>query len=72
MNQDTGRKIIEIQQAALEDEFYKALLQEYEPISRKFIRVLGEMAPEHREALEDYFGVTGAMHLRLLELAIER
>ena len=72
MNQDTGRTIIEIQRAALEDEFYKELLAEYEPISRRFIQAIQEMAPEHREALEDYFGITGAMHLRLMEMAIER
>ena len=72
MNQVTGTKIIQIQKAALEDPFYKKLLAEYEPISRRFIQAIQEMAPEHREALEDYFGITGAMHLRLMEMAIER
>ena len=72
MNQETGKKIIQIQKAALEDKFYQELLAEYEPISQRFVRAMEEMAPEHRSALEDYFGVTGAMHLRLLEMAIER
>ena len=72
MDQVTGHKIIQIQKAALEDEFYKELLAEYEPISHRFVQALQEMSPEHRAALEDYFGVTGAMHLRLLEMAIER
>lgn len=72
MNQDTGRMIIQIQQASLDDEFYKELLAEYEPISQRFAEAVRAMDPAHREALEDYFGITGAMHLRLLELAIER
>ena len=72
MDQITGNKIIQLQKAALEDEFYKELLAEYEPISQRFVQAMEEMAPEHRTALEDYFGITGAMHLRLLEMAIER
>ena len=72
MNQATGKRIIEIQNAALEDDFYKELLAEYEPISQRFAQVLRKLSPEHRAALEDYFGVTGAMHLRLMELAVER
>ena len=72
MDQITGRKIIQIQKAALEDEFYRELLAEYEPISRQFVRAVEEMSPEHRAALEDYFGITGAMHLRMLEMAVER
>ena len=62
MDQVIGRKIIQIQKSALEDEFYKELLAEYEPISQRFVRAMEEMSPEHRTALEDYFGITGAMH----------
>ena len=72
MDQTTGAKIIEIQTAALEDAFYKELLLEYMPIHRRLLEILREMPPEHREALEDYLGVTGSMHLRLMELAVER
>lgn len=72
MNQETGKKLIEIQNMAREDGFYKELLAEYGPISQRFAEVLREMSPDHRTALEDYFGITGAMHLRLLELAVER
>ena len=72
MNQVTGAKIIEIQKAALTDSFYQELLEEYEPINQRFAQVLRELSPEHRAALEDYFGITGAMHLRLLEMAVER
>ncbi len=71
MDQITGNKIIQLQKAALDDEFYKELLAEYETISQRFVRAMDEMSPEHRTALEDYFGITGAMHLRLLEMAIE-
>ena len=72
MDQATGAKIIQIQKAALEDAFYKELLLEYKPISQRFVQILREMPPEHREALEDYFGITASMHLRLLEMAVER
>ena len=72
MNQVTGAKIIEIQKAALADPFYQELLEEYQPISQRFAQILRELSPEHRAALEDYFGITGAMHLRLLEMAVER
>lgn len=72
MNQVTGAKIIAIQKAALTDSFYQELLEEYQPISQRFAQVLRELSPEHRAALEDYCGITGAMHLRLLEMAVER
>lgn len=71
MKQETLHKILDVQDAAREDEIYRQLLAEYEPISQRFVRALQEMAPEHRAALEDFFGITAAMHLRLLEMAVE-
>lgn len=71
MDRETVMKILDIQQAAREDPAYQELLAEYEPIHQRFLETLRTMDPAVREVLMDYLGVTVAMHLRLLEMAVE-
>lgn len=72
MNMECVMKILDIQQAAREDPAYQELLAEYEPIHRRFLQLLEDTDPQTREILMDYLGITGAMHLRLMALAVER
>ena len=70
MDQAVGRMIIELQKRALEDERYQCLLDEYESASGRLIEALAQMTPGQQNAVTEYFGVFGAMHLRMLELAL--
>lgn len=72
MKPEIVRKIMDVQEAALGDAEYAALLEEHEMRNRRFLEALGEMSGEHRDAVMDYVGLFAVMHLRLLEISCAR
>ena len=70
MDQSLVPKILAVQKTALEDEAYQELLKEHDVVNARLLEVLPAMTPDQRDAVFDYFGLMTAMHLRLLELAL--
>ena len=70
MDQSLVPKILAVQKTALEDEAYQELLKEHDVVNARLLEVLPALAPAHQDAVLDYFGLSHAMHLRLLELAL--
>lgn len=71
MDQTVAPKILALQALAKEDPEYQALVGEYMTHSQRLVDILPTLTTVQRDAVVDYFGVTGAMHLRLLELALQ-
>ena len=70
MDQSLVPKILAVQKTALEDEAYQELLKEHDVVNARLLEVLPALASAHRDAVLDYFSLSHAMHLRLLELAL--
>lgn len=71
MNPEVVKQILAIQETALYDERYNALLDEHEILNQRFLAALPTMSQEQQDAVMDYLGLVFAMHLRLLEIACE-
>ena len=70
MDRATLNKILDIQDHALADPVYQELHAQYTSCSDGFLDLLARLPEPERTVLEDYLGVSAAMHLRLLELAV--
>lgn len=71
MNQALVPEILHIQKKALDDPDYRVLLDEHDAANARLLDILPALTPAQRDAVLDYFGLVTAMHLRLLELALE-
>lgn len=70
MDTEIARRILEVQEQARVDEQYQLLLDEYEVYSGRFCAFLETLTEEQRGTVADFLGVSFAMNLRLLELAV--
>ena len=70
MDPKTVQKILDIQACAKQDPHTQPLLAEYEEAGANLMELLPGMSDFQRSAVMDYIGVFGALHLRLLELAL--
>ena len=70
MEKDFAEKYLALCEAAMEDEPYRALLEELRGADARLQQALKEMAPRHREAVEDYLGIVQEGNRRLLVFAL--
>ena len=70
MDAEIAKRIMDIQDQAREDEQYRKLLEDYEVSNARFCALLETLTEEQRQIAADFLGVSFAMHLRLLELAV--
>lgn len=70
MDRETAKRIVNIQERAMADAAYQQLLEEYAVSKAWFGAFLETLTQEQQSAAADYLGVTAAMYLRLLELAV--
>lgn len=69
MDQAAGRKMLKIQQQAVENPDYQRLLEEYRLLDIRFRSAREGMTVQQRDAVDDYMGLCWEMHRFLLELA---
>ena len=70
MDKDFADKYLALCQAAEEDAQYRALLVELRAADARLLQALKEMAPRHRDAVEDYLGIVHEANRRLLVFAL--
>ena len=70
MDKDFAEKYLALCEAAMEDEPYRALLEELREADARLPQALKERAPRHREAVEDYLGIVHEANRRLLMFAL--
>lgn len=70
MDKDFADKYLALCQVAEEDAEYRALLVELRAADARLLQVLKEMAPRHRDAVEDYLGIVHEANRRLLVFAL--
>lgn len=72
MDAEVARKILDVQEAAMEDTRYLALLSEYRTLSERLMNMSHAMSPEQQDVLTDLMGVVYMTHLRMLEIAFSQ
>ncbi|MBP3684450.1 MAG: hypothetical protein J6J12_05750 [Oscillospiraceae bacterium] len=72
MNRETVEKILEAQERFYRDPEYDSLLQELQDKSQSFQRVMDELSPQQRAAVDDYMGILHEMQRKLLCCAVDR
>ncbi len=70
MKKQTVEKMLRMQDTAIKDDCYRSLLAKYRVLDKRFVQLLGELVPEHRNVVMDYLGVVYAIHERMVELAL--
>ena len=70
MDQSAAARMIQIQEQAMHNTEYRALLAEYRQRSEELARVLETLSNEDRNVIEDYLGLTAEMHRKILEMAV--
>ena len=63
------KRILEVQDAAREDERYMGLLAEYRCLGKRYAEILPTLQKEQREVVVGFLGLVFEMHLRMLEIA---
>lgn len=71
MDIEIAKRIMDIQDQALEDEQFCGLLDEYAISCPRFLDMLRTLTQEQQDVFLDFLGVSVQMHLRLLELALK-
>ena len=70
MRKELSKKILQLQEAAMEDETYRQLMDEHGARNERFLEVVQSLSEEQQTAIYDYLGVLIEMHLRMLEQAL--
>ena len=70
MSREASRKLLQLQEAAMEDETYRQLMDEHGARNERFLEVVQSLSEEQQTAINDYLGVLIEMHLRMLEQAL--
>ena len=70
MRKELSKKILQLQEAAMEDETYRQLMDEHGVRNERFLQVVQSLSEEQQTAIFDYLGVLIEMHLRMLEQAL--
>lgn len=69
MNKENSKKLLAIQEAAMADESYQALIGEHGIRNKRFLAVMETLSKEQQAEIYAYLGVLVQMHYRLMELA---
>lgn len=64
-----ARRMLAVQEQAAGDPEYLALLEEYHGLSGRLLSLLERLPTEDSAVVEDYLGLTGEMHRKLLEFS---
>lgn len=72
MDQEVGRRMLQVEEHAFQDERYRQLLEEYRVLDARLLRALDTMTKEQRDAVMDYLGLLGEMFRKMLAIACER
>ena len=70
MNAVLVKKMLALQDTAMADAAYLALLGEYRILDKRLLKAMEEMEPVHRDAVMDYLGAVHAINERMVELAL--
>ena len=70
MSREASRKLLQLQEATMEDETYRQLMDEHGARNERFLEVVQSLSEEQQTAIYAYLGVLIEMHLRMLEQAL--
>lgn len=70
MHKEILNKILEVREAALQDEIYLQLYSYYEPTQKELQKMMSVLPPEQLKILQDYLSASVELHHRLMTLAI--
>ena len=70
MRKELSKKILQLQEAAMEDETYRQLMDEHGARNERLLEVVQSLSEEQQTAIYDYLGVLIEMHLLMLEQAL--
>lgn len=70
MTQETLHKILDIQEAVMQDEEYVKLHEEYIPAQERFAAFWMELPWEERQIVDDYLLASVQLYHRILEIGV--